>query len=108
MADMQEAGGQLLPLDFLLWRDRAGLSWLGFTQGSGTSLVPSSAAARLVVTSVSAEIADTAEETAAAKSDTLSKFLLVLLPPVGPAPCSLPGFLSCQCLPLLAGEILAY
>ena len=105
---MQEAGGQLLDLDFLLWQTRAGFSRLRFTHGlEGSLSVPSLLAVRLVV-SESAEIADTAEEMAEAKSDTLVALIPVFLPPVEVVPRSFPGFLSCQCLAFLAAENLAY
>ena len=58
--------------------------------------------------SESAEIADTAEEMAEAKSETLVALIPDFLPPAEPVPRSLPGFLSCQCLAFLAAENLAY
>ena len=105
---MREAAGQLLDLDFLLWQTRAGSSRLGFTHRLvGSLLVPSLLAVRLVV-SESAEIADTAEEMAEAKSETLVALIPVFLPLVGPLPRSFPGFLSCQCLAFSSAENLAY
>ncbi len=55
--------------------------------------------------SESAEIADTAEEMAEAKSETLVALIPDFLPPVLR---SFPGFLSCQCLAFSAAENLAY
>ncbi len=75
----------------------------------GASSVPSLMAVRLVVESVSAEIAkNTAEEMAEANFVTLVALIAVFLPPVRPTPLSFPGFLSCQCLAFLATENLAY
>ncbi len=94
-----------MDLVFLVWRARAGLSRLDWSSGWSSS-VPSSFA-RLVV-SLSAEIAETAEEMAVAKSETLVTLTPDFLPPAGPVPRSFPGFLSCQCLASSAAENLAY
>jgi hypothetical protein len=102
---MQEAGGQLLDLDFLVWQTRAGLLQLGGSGGSSSA--PSLLAVRLVV-SESTEIANTAEEMAEGKSETLVTLIPVFLPLVGLVPRSFPGFLSCQCLASSAAENLAY
>ena len=80
---MQEAGGRLMYLDFLVWQTRVGLSRLDGSGGS--SSVPSSLAVRLVV-SESPEIANTADEMAEAKSDMLVALIPLFLPPVGPVP----------------------
>ena len=84
------------------WRARA-----GFLRLDGSSSGSSSSAERLVV-SESAEIADTAEEMAEAKSETLVALIPDFLPLEEPVPRSFPGFLSCQCLAFLAGVNLAY
>ena len=82
---MQEAGGRLMYLDFLVWQTRAG--FLQLDGLGGTSSVPSLLAVRLVV-SESPEIANTAEELAESKSDMLVALIPVFLPPVGPVPHS--------------------
>ena len=85
------------------WQTRAELSWLDGSWGSST--VPSSLAHLIV--SESAEIADTAEEMAEAKSEMLVVLIPVFLPPVGPVPHSFSGFLICQCLAFSAAVNLA-
>ena len=61
-----------------------------------------------MVMSECAEIADTAEDMAEAKSETLVALILDFLPPVEPVPRSFSRYLSCQCLAFSAAENLAY
>jgi len=53
-------------------------------------------------------VADTAEEMAVAKSETLVTLIPVFLPQAGPVLRSFPGFLSCQCLAFSAAVNLTY